>query len=50
MSAMRQWGMLLEEALRYEGREGVAPLKREAVGGATRFAGGKGRSGAFDDI
>ena len=50
MSAIRQWGMPLDEALRYEGREGVAPLEREAVGGATRFAGGKGRSGAFDDI
>ena len=50
MSAIRQWGMPVEEALRHEGREGVAPLEREAVGGATRFAGGRGRGGAFDDI
>ncbi|MCY4453553.1 MAG: crotonase/enoyl-CoA hydratase family protein [Immundisolibacterales bacterium] len=49
MSAIRQWGMPLEEALRHEGRAGVAPLEREAVDGATRFAGGKGRAGAYDD-
>ena len=50
MSAIRQWGLSIEDALRYEGREGVAPLEREALAGAGRFAGGKGRSGAFDDI
>jgi len=50
MSAIRQWDLSIEDALRYEGREGVAPLEREALAGAGRFAGGKGRSGAFDDI
>ena len=50
MSAIRQWGLSIEDALRYEGREGVAPLEREARDGAGRFAGGKGRSGTFDDI
>jgi len=49
-SAIRQWGLSLEEALRYEGREGTAPFAEEAVSGAGRFAGGKGRSGNFDDI
>ena len=39
MSAIRQWGMPIEDALRHEGRAGVVPLEREAVGGATRFAG-----------
>ena len=50
MSAIRQWGLPIEDALRFEGREGVAPLEEEALAGAGRFAGGKGRSGAFDDI
>lgn len=50
MSAMRQWGLSEAEALRHEGREGVAPFTAEAVSGAGRFAGGKGRSGNFDDI
>ena len=50
MSAIGQWGLPLEEALRHEGHAGVAPLRREAMRGATRFAGGRGRGGAFDDI
>jgi len=50
MSAIRQWGMSIEEALRYEGREGVAPFRDEALSGAGRFAGGKGRGGDFGDI
>lgn len=50
MSAFRQWDFELAEALRYEGREGVAPLREGAQEGAGRFAGGKGRGGNFDSI
>ncbi len=50
MSAIRQWDMALEEALHHEGRAGIAPLEAEALAGAGRFAGGRGRGGAFDDI
>ena len=49
-TAYRQWGLSLEDALRYEGVEGLKPLQAEAVAGATRFAEGKGRAGAFDNI
>lgn len=49
-SAYHQWGMSLEDALRAEGREGLAPLSEEAIGGAGRFAGGKGRGGDFGAI
>lgn len=49
-SAYHQWGASLEEALRFEGVEGLKPLQAEAVAGAGRFAGGKGRGGKFDDI
>jgi enoyl-CoA hydratase len=50
MSAHRQWGMTLEEALRVEGREGQRPLLEEARQGAARFAQGLGRGGSFDRI
>jgi len=50
MSAIRQWGMSIEDALRHEGCEAVAPLRDEAIAGAERFAGGRGRSGDFDNI
>jgi len=49
-SAYHQWGASLDDALAFEGRKGAAPLVQEAVGGAGRFAGGKGRSGGFTDI
>ena len=38
----------LAAALRFEGREGAAPLRAEAAKGAERFVGGAGRSGRFD--
>jgi enoyl-CoA hydratase len=47
MSAYRQWDFDLAEALRFEGREGVAPLRAEAAKGASRFAEGAGRGGSF---
>ena len=50
MSAYQQADLTLEEALRYEAREGERPLLQGAQAGAQRFASGKGRSGSFDDI
>lgn len=47
MSAYRQWDRELEDALRFEGREGEKPLRAEAEAGASRFTGGEGRGGAF---
>jgi len=48
LSAYRQWDLSLEDALRFEGREGEKPLRAEARAGAARFAGGEGRGGAFE--
>jgi enoyl-CoA hydratase len=50
MSAYQQWDLDLVEALQNAGRGGLAPLRAEARAGATRFAGGKGRGGSFQDI
>ena len=50
LSSYQQWGMPVEEALRNEGRGGLAPLMQEARAGAGRFAEGKGRGGGFDSI
>lgn len=50
MSAYTQWDLDLVEALKNEGRGGLAPLRAEARAGATRFADGKGRGGSFQDI
>lgn len=49
-SSYEQWGMDLAEALRNEGRGGVAPLMQEAAAGAARFRDGKGRGGDFGSI
>ena len=49
-SALAQWGLTLEEALGAEARGGVAALSGEALAGAARFAGGKGRGGDFGEI
>ncbi len=48
MTAHRQWGMPLEEALHMEAVEGAKPIAEEAVKGAARFSQGAGRSGSFD--
>ncbi len=50
MSAYQQWDLDLVEALKNEGRGGLAPLQAEARAGAARFADGKGRGGSFQDI
>jgi enoyl-CoA hydratase len=50
MSAYLQWDLDLVEALKNEGRGGMAPLRTEARAGAARFANGKGRGGSFQDI
>ena len=47
MSSYVQWGLTLDEALKFEGREGLKPIQAEARAGAARFAGGKGRGGDF---
>ncbi len=49
ISAYRQWDLPLEEALKAEGRGGLAPLREEASKGAARFSRGQGRGGRFDD-
>lgn len=50
MTAHRQWGMTLTDALRLEGVEGERPLLEEAQAGASRFASGLGRGGDFGNI
>ena len=49
-SAYRQWDLELVEALRAEGRGGLAILESEALPGAARFAAGHGRHGSFSDL
>lgn len=44
-SAFAQWDVDLTEALKVEGRGGVAPLRLEARAGAARFRDGAGRGG-----
>ncbi|MCB2087672.1 MAG: crotonase/enoyl-CoA hydratase family protein [Sphingomonadaceae bacterium] len=48
LSAYRQFDSDLAEALKAEGRGGLAPLREEARKGAARFAGGEGRGGSFE--
>jgi enoyl-CoA hydratase len=50
LSCHRQWDTTLDEALRFEGREGERPLRDEASRGAARFSSGLGRGGTFDAI
>lgn len=47
LSALEQWSLPYEEALRNEGRHGMTALASESVAGATEFAKGKGRHGEF---
>ena len=50
LSVLQQWGMETEEALINEMRLGMQTIgSGETVAGATRFAGGQGRHGAFGD-
>ncbi|EGD55516.1 crotonase/enoyl-CoA hydratase family protein [Gordonia neofelifaecis] len=49
-SARAQWSDTEEAALRREFAIGMTSLQSDGVGGAGRFASGKGRGGSFDDI
>jgi enoyl-CoA hydratase len=46
-SALEQWGLDEDAALAAEFRHGLGALEAESVAGATRFAEGAGRHGAF---
>ena len=50
LSAYEQHNMDLDNAIANEFRLGMNALQQEAVSGAQRFAGGKGRGGSFEDI
>jgi len=50
MSAYEQWDLSLEDAFANELDHGRRALEAEAVAGAARFAGGKGRGGSYEDI
>ncbi|QQS14021.1 MAG: crotonase/enoyl-CoA hydratase family protein [Rhodospirillales bacterium] len=50
LSSYEQWNLSVPDALRNEGRRGMAALTREARAGAGRFAAGKGRGGDFGDL
>jgi enoyl-CoA hydratase len=47
-SAFEQWDLPLAEALRQEGARGVGIVFSEGLAGASRFASGEGRHGAFE--
>ncbi len=49
-SALAQWDMPLQDALRNEWRTSASMAIEEGVAGAGRFAAGKGRGGDFDSI
>jgi len=49
MSAYEQWDLDLQGALENELRRGMDAAIEEATVGATRFSGGAGRHGSFDD-
>lgn len=51
LSSYEQWALPLDEALRNETQRGRAVIESgETQLGATRFAGGRGRHGSFDDL
>ena len=50
LSVLKQWGLPIVEALKFETEIGADSLRAGAADGAARFAGGKGRSGDFGDI
>lgn len=49
-SAHAQWNLPIADALKAEGSGAVETLQTESVAGSARFAAGKGRGGAFEDI
>lgn len=50
LSAIQQWSLSSADALQLEAKIGRDSLRAGASTGAARFAGGKGRSGDFNDI
>ena len=49
-SVYLQHGLPVEEALRREWSNSIHALKAEGIAGASRFKGGKGRHGRFDEL
>ena len=50
-SALAQWGLSEEDALKHEFQLGMKALEaNETFAGAARFAQGKGRGGSFEDV
>jgi enoyl-CoA hydratase len=49
-SSIAQWSLDTTEALAFEGRGGLLPLREETGRGAARFRDGFGRHGQFDDL
>ena len=49
-SVYRQEGLSLDEAMRFEWKNGFPAVQAEGIAGAARFASGKGRGGNFGDI
>ncbi len=49
-SARDQWGLDEDAAIRAEYTIGLGSLTADGIGGAGRFASGRGRGGSFDDI
>ncbi len=50
-SSYEQWGLAFDEAIANEYRRGMTAIRSgEKRAGSTRFAGGKGRGGSFEDI
>ncbi len=49
LSSYDQWDLTLSEALARELERGMGALTGESVAGASRFSGGAGRHGSFDD-
>jgi len=47
LSSLEQWSLPYDAALRNEGEHGMHSLASESLAGATEFAQGKGRHGAF---
>ena len=50
LSVLRQWGLPIDDALKFENQIGQKSLQAGAADGAARFVAGKGRSGDFSDI
>jgi enoyl-CoA hydratase len=48
LSSYGQHGLDLDDALALEWKHGLRSLSADTLAGATRFAGGAGRHGAFD--